>query len=240
MRINTGFPIAIAMAGLLLGGCAQWTEFTQSWEEFSTSFLPTSDMPAEISQAELKDLTAFETAAGPAEPRHPAEIQIEELGVEVQSALADTSKTKTEKEKYFGGLIARDLDIPLIARFAMGRYWKSATADQRKTYLDTFRKFIVQTYSTRLGGINVNRMEVVGAKTLGRKDVLVNSVVSSGGDKTLRAAWRVRRRADRYKILDLTVEGISLALTLRQEFASVLRKQGGVNGLISALRGRTT
>ncbi|MDP6786754.1 MAG: ABC transporter substrate-binding protein [Rhodospirillales bacterium] len=63
-------------------------------------------------------------------------------------------------------------------------------------------------------------------------------VVQSHG-APLRADWRLTNRDGTFRILDLSMEGISMALTLRQEFSSVLRRKGGVDGLIAILREKT-
>ena len=80
----------------------------------------------------------------------------------------------------FRGLLARDLDIPMIGKFVLGRHWRTASEGQRKAYLDTFSKFIVATYAKRLGGIRVDQFDVISAKSLGTKDILVRSRVVNG------------------------------------------------------------
>ncbi len=232
---------AAAAAGLMLGGCA---EITDAWNRIARALTPAEQAvqeaeerePPEAKPSEISALINFSTAAGLAESHHPAVEYIESLGDEVMAAIADTSITEAERIKFFGALLARDLDIPLIARFTLGRHWSKATREQRRTYVAVFADFVVQTYSSRLGGLKVGHFEVLKAQKVGKKDIVVRSRIAQTYAKPIRADWRMRHRDGRYRILDLSVEGISMALVLRQEFASVLRAKGGVDGLIAALR----
>ena len=219
---------------LALGGCAG------SWDGIKQAVLPSDQEPAaDIQAAEIAVLSGFETAAGPAADRHPAALHIEKLAAEVIDGLTDETMPADRRENLFRGLLARDLDIPLIGRFVLGRHWRTATEDQRQAYLKAFTRFIVATYAKRLGGIRVDHFEVIGAKSVGPRDILVKSRVANGGKKQIRADWRVRERESTFRILDLSVEGISMALTMRQEFQSILRRKEGIEGLISMLKQRS-
>ncbi len=222
----------LVIAGLALGGCAG------TWDQIA-GFLPSGDDANDIAENEIGALAEFSTAAGPAPDLHPAALHIEELGHEVMSIMSDTSMPEEERAESFRGLLARDLDILLIARFAIGNHWRSATEEQRQAYLDVFSIFVVNTYSARLGGVKVDRFEVLGAQSVGENDILVRSKVDRTDSKPIKADWRVREREGRFLILDLAVEGISMAMTLRHEFASVLRSKGGVDNLIQTLAERT-
>ncbi len=219
---------------LALGGCAG------TWDQFKQAIQPSDQESGEgIQAADIAVLSQFETAAGPAADRHPATLLMETLAAEVIAGLSDETLPADRREDLFRGLLARDLDIPMIGKFVLGRHWRSATEDQRQAYLEAFTKFIVVTYAKRLGGIHMDTFEVIGAKSLGSSDILVRSRVANGGKKPIRADWRVRERESTFRILDLSVEGISMALTLRQEFQSFLRRKEGLEGLISLLKERS-
>ncbi len=226
-----GIPLTVAAVALILGGCAE------TWDKVA-AFIAQPEETQEISTSEIAVLAEFETAAG-GQSLHPAAQHIEKLGKEVMLMMHDPSVTMDKRIEYFGSLLARDLDIPLIGRFVLGKYWKKASDQQRAAYFEVFRQFVVQTYSARLGGVEVDRFEVVGTKGIGKKDILVKSKIAQASSKPIRADWRMRNQDGVFRILDLSVEGISMALTLRKEFGSVLRKRGGVDGLIDMLKGRT-
>ncbi len=227
-----GIPLAVVAIGLMLGGCVE------TWDKV-VSFLIPAAQTEEISTSDIAVLAEFETAAG-GQAAHPAAMHIEKLGQEVMLVMHDPSVTKDKRVEHFGGLLARDLDIPLIGRFVLGKHWRKASDEQKAAYMEVFRQFVVQTYSARLGGVEVDRFEVVGTKGIGKKDILVKSKVAQASTKAIRADWRMREYDGAFRILDLSVEGISMAMTLRKEFSSVLRKKGGVDGLIVMLKDRST
>ena len=72
------------------------------------------------------------------------------LGHEVVSFLSDKFLSKERHLQRFGKLLAQNLDIPVIARFASGRYWNKSSVEQRKSYLSAFTVFAVRTYAVRL------------------------------------------------------------------------------------------
>ena len=216
--------VALALTGIVLGGCAQ------APEDHANSFLPSSEK-------DIVELASFETASGPAE-LHPAAQRIEDLSREVIAILSDSSSSKKQREAHFGQLLARDLDIPLIARFVMGKHWRRATDEQKRNYMSAFRNYVIQTYSARLGGAEVDSFNIINTKVIGKKDILVVSNVAKASTKPIRANWRLRQRNGAYRILDLSVEGISMALTLRQEFSAILKNKDGVSTLISILQKR--
>ena len=224
MRFNSILSITLVLAGFILSGCMRPSEVRPQ------SYLP----PPEDT---LNDLINFETASGP-EQIHPAAQRIEQLSREVIAILSNPSISKDQKEAHFSKLLARDLDIPLIGRFVMGRHWRRANRKQRQSYMKVFRNYVIHTYSVRLGGAEVDKFEVVNSKVIGKKDILVISNVSKARKKPVRANWRLRRRNGAYLILDLSVEGISMALTLRQEFSAILKRKGGLTTLINMLKKR--
>ena len=225
--------LAMVVAGFAVGACAE------VGGRLGHQVAPAAESPA-LTANQIAAIADFGTAAGPIGLGHPAARHVQDLANEVVSALNDGSRTDDQRIAYFRKLLARDLDIALIARFAAGASWRSATEGQRAAYLDAFADFVLQTYAIRLGGIEVTSVQVIEATSVGKGDFLVHSkVVRTEGDPATRADWRLTRRDGRFRILDLSVNGISMALTLRQEFSSVLRRQGGVDGLVALLRQRT-
>ena len=165
---------------------------------------------------------------------------IDRVGQDVLAVLSNRTLTQAQRFTYFRKILARNLDIPVLAKFMLGRHWKRATPEQRAAYTKVFSEFILQTYSARLGGTKVDSFEMLKTETAkGTEDIFVHSRVRRSGASTLRAVWRVRPYGDAFRFVDLVVEGVSMAITLRQEFASILRRDG-VDGLIAMLRGRLT
>jgi len=164
--------------------------------------------------------------------------EINRVGQDAIAILSNQSLSKDERTTYFRKVLSKELDIPVLAKFMLGRYWKHATPEQRTAYTDVFTAFLLQTYSVRLGGVKVNALSVLKAQAAGNtKDVFVHSLVRRANAGPIRAVWRVRPYGEDFRIVDLIVEGISMAVTLRQEFGSILQKDG-VDGLVTMLQGR--
>jgi phospholipid transport system substrate-binding protein len=227
------FPLLLALAVLPFGGC------TQVREDSSKAFAP-DGRELNIKESDITALANFDTASGGGEQLNAASQYIENLSQEIITVLSDASKSQEQRVEFFGGVLARDLNIPLIARFTLGKHWRSAKPEQRKAYIAIFSDYIIQTYSSRLGGAKVEKFDITTTQPVGKRDILVRTRVRNGGSDPVRADWRLRGNKDRFQIIDLSVDGISMALMLRQEFASVLRKKGGVDVLIQTLKQRTT
>jgi phospholipid transport system substrate-binding protein len=161
-----------------------------------------------------------------------------------ESALAQlqTDTSAQEREAYFRKLFVENFDVPAIGRFVLGRYWNSATPAQRDEFLKLFEDLIVQYYSGRFSEYSGEQLQVgeVRSDRPGFSTVH-SSVVLPRSSETVRVDWRVREEDGQLKIVDVMVEGVSMAVTQRAEFASVIQSRGGkLDGLLEALRAKTT
>jgi phospholipid transport system substrate-binding protein len=163
---------------------------------------------------------------------------IDQLGQQAFSDLGQSGLSLEEREAVFAKTLRKGFDLPLIAKFVMGKYWRRASPEQRDDYVDLFGRFVIKTYSQHLGGFAGSSFDIIGAKPIGKKDILVRTVVQRKSGPPVKAGWRVREKGDQHKIVDVMVEGISMAVTQRQDFASIL-KRDGVEGLLQILRAKT-
>ena len=164
---------------------------------------------------------------------------IESLVDKATSALAVNGVSRPERVDRFHILLNDHFAVKTIGRNALGRYWRKATEAERREYLQLFEDLIVETYVDRFvkySGEDV--LSVVKTVSKGPRDIVVYSQIKIlEGAPPVLVNWRVRARSGAYKIVDVMVEGISLGLTQRSEFASVIRKNGGrMEGLLEELR----
>ena len=164
---------------------------------------------------------------------------IRQLGDKAIATLQAPDLTLDQREARFRGLLAEGFDLAFIGRFVLGRYWRAASPEQRSDYLELFSEFVVQIYSTRFGGYVGESLTITGGREAGDKDVIVRTRIDRPSGPPIIADWRVRVASDRYRIVDVMVEGISMAVTQRSEFASVVQRDG-IEGLLAVLRARTT
>ncbi len=172
--------------------------------------------------------------AAPTSPDQAAQF-LNTLGAKTVNVLQAAGSSLEQKEKAVRELLGGSFDFAKIGRFVMGKSWRKASPDQRRQYQALFREFILRSYTRRLGGYAGQTFKVTGTKPIGKTDILVMTQISRPSGPPILAGWRVRNGAQGHKILDVVVSGVSMAITQRSEFRSVLRRQG-VGGLIEMLR----
>jgi len=172
------------------------------------------------------------------EKAEAAEKFVDMMASDAIAFLGSTDLSDAEKQKRFSRLLNRSFDMNTIARFALGRYWRVSSAEQRKEYQALFRDMIVEVYSRRFGEYDGQQLEVRSSRRDNDKDVTVNSfIVPDGGGQEIQVDWRVRQKNGKYKVIDVMVEGVSMALTQRSDFSSVIQRGGGeVSVLIAHLK----
>lgn len=163
---------------------------------------------------------------------------IYKLGHEALTILSSNDGTLDQREESFRNLLGNSFDLPFIARFTLGRHWRRASHTQKSIFQEVFGKYVLRTYSIRFGGYAGETMDIVSAKTAGKKDILVHTRINRPKGSSIDAHWRVRLAGSQFRIIDVMVEGISMAVTQRDEFAAVIQSRG-VEGLIKMLRART-
>ncbi len=153
--------------------------------------------------------------------------------------ILQSSGDKIERrEAEFRGLLSTGFDMSFIARFVLGKHWRKATPQQRADYQALFTEFLLKSYSRRMGGYAGETFTVADARPAGKKDIMVKTRIVQPGGPPIKADWRVRPKKGQYKIIDIMIEGVSMAVTQRSEFNAVVR-QRGIHGLLKALRART-
>jgi phospholipid transport system substrate-binding protein len=177
-------------------------------------------------------------AAGAAPSAEDARALIEQVSAEVLAILSDPALTDRQKFDALVALLERPIDLDLVARLILGRHWRTADDAQRQEYVELFREYALANLASKLHLYRGQSFEVTGAKVVSDKDALVTSRILSDGEPPLQVDWRLRERDGAGPItIDLIVEGVSLIVTLRSEFASVIERQG-FDGLLAELRAR--
>ena len=180
-------------------------------------------------------LAAHPPAAAAADPT----ALINNLGRE---ALAVLGKGTNESQRVarFRELLRADFDVPGIARFVLGRYWNTATEDQRAEFVKLFENYVALAYATRLAEYAGEQFKVTGSRPDGDGAIVSSQILRPAGSAPIKVDWRLTGRNGNYKISDVSVDGISMAVTQRSEFASVIQHSGGqLQGLIAMLREKT-
>lgn len=144
---------------------------------------------------------------------------------------------QTERLARFRQLFQADFDGPGIARFVLGRYWRSASQQEQQEYLKLFEDYVVFVYGTRLSDFSGETLKVRGSRTVENGTIVSTDVISPSSGAPIKVDWRLVTDNGAFKINDVTIEGISMMVTQRSEFASVIQRNGGqVAGLLALMR----
>jgi phospholipid transport system substrate-binding protein len=159
------------------------------------------------------------------------------MGKEATAVMADKSLSPSERLERFRDLFHRGFDIPTIARFVLGRYWNVATPAQQQDYLVQFEEMVVRSYAAHFDTYGSSAFRIVSSRPESDHDAFVTTSVAPLQGPPVTVEWRVRRRDARLAIIDVVAEGVSMSVSERQEFASVIQAKGGnIDAFIQALR----
>ena len=148
---------------------------------------------------------------------------------------------QAEKDKRFAKLFNEALDIQFIGQFVLGRYWRTATPEQRQEFIDAYRDLNVQTWSKRFDEFKGLDFVFKGTDASNSANqVFVNSTVPMEQGEPAKVVWRVKQNGNEFKIVDIIIENVSLAITARNEYTAFIKQSpDGVAGLIKNLQEKT-
>ena len=184
----------------------------------------------------LGALLIFPLSAGASSP----EEFVRETGARVFSSLGEEGLDTTEHTRRFRSLLNEAFDLPAITRFVLGRYWRTTSDEEKTEFASLFEKFLVKAYANRFRDLGDKKLKVLRSQELTGGQTLVMSEIDAEGSKPVKVNWRIRGAGQEFKITDVLVEGVSMSVTQRDEFASVIRQGGGrIDGLLRILRKKT-
>ncbi len=180
----------------------------------------------------------FTGTATRAAPASDAAGFISNLVNEGLQTLGNEKLTPADREKQFRALLTDDFDMQRIARFVLGRYWKDASEQERQNFEKLFQDYVVHSYSARFSAYSGQQVKVTGQRPESETTTIVMSqILQPNGAPPAKVDWRVRKGENGFKIVDVDVEGVSMLITQREEFGTVIQRNGGtVAGLNQALQ----
>lgn len=181
----------------------------------------------------------FYSTVGYANDAEKARSFAEKVGHKALVILKDTGLSKDVKSQKLQSMFLDTVDTDWVARFVLGHHWRKLDQAKQKAYLESYRHFLVKSYTSNFEAYAENTsFEVNGAKPLKREGQFLVAVDVIRPSQTIKIDYRVREdKNDTFKIIDIVVEGVSLLATQRSEFASVVQRQG-VDHLIEQLRSK--
>jgi phospholipid transport system substrate-binding protein len=164
---------------------------------------------------------------------------IANLSNQVLELFKDTRRADRERERQFRQIADNAFDIPKIARFILGRYWATASEAERQQFISAFEEYMVRVYWSYFSQYHAESITVLAQRDLGASGVRITTqIIRPAGKGPVKVDWTVTAQGDTYKIIDVSIEGVSQALTYREEFSSIMSRNGagGLSALTDELR----
>jgi len=153
---------------------------------------------------------------------------ISEIVDEAKKILVETN-TKEFKTKKLSEMALKTVDIKGVAYYSIGKYRKNLNDEQLKEYLSLFEKYFLKSFTSRLTDYSDPKIDVLSVEVLNPKYTIVKSLLLATDKKPeVNIEWRVyTKNPNKPLIRDLIIEGLSLARTQKEEFASVIESNNG-------------
>ena len=149
---------------------------------------------------------------------------VEELVNDAISKLADKNLNEEQKADFVEKIALENVDINALGLYTLGELRKSSNKDDIFNYQKSFQKYFLKSLSSRLTDYSSSKFEVLGDDKKSANYTIVNSkIIPSDGGPDIKIDWRIyTKNPEKPLIRDLIVEGLSLARTQKEEFASIL------------------
>ena len=169
-----------------------------------------------------------------------SKVFLEKLGKQVVEKVSNTEISDVERYNNFKQLYLSSFDNYYISRFVLGRYWKTIDKGIQKQFVDSFNKYIVATYAPKFKGWEGTFKAVDSLLENNYYNVKMDILNEDG--PTLKMMWKMYLNKNKvFKILDVNIDGVSMLVTQRAEFLSVIKNHpNGVVGLIDAMNKKTS
>ena len=165
---------------------------------------------------------------------------VENLGKQVIEKVSNVNLSETERMVNFRTLYLDSFDNYYISRFVLGQYWKRLDSNMRKQFVKSFNDYIVTTYAPKFKGWEGTFQATDSLLENNYYNVKMNVLNKDG--PTLQFMWKIYLDKNKnFKILDVNIDGVSMLVTQRAEFMSVIKNNPkGVIGLIEAMNEKTS
>jgi len=149
--------------------------------------------------------------------------------VEKAKQILVASNSKEVKTKGLSAIALDTVDIKGVGFYSLGKYRKQLSEEELEQYLVLFEKYFLKSFTSRLADYSDPKIDVVATEVLDEKYTIVKSVLVATDKKPeVKIEWRVyTKNPDKPLIRDLIIEGLSLARTQKEEFASVIQSNNG-------------
>jgi phospholipid transport system substrate-binding protein len=168
-----------------------------------------------------------------------AETFIRALVEEMETILETATPSNPQTDRFLD-LLRRRAALPQIGQFTMGLAWRSMSEAQKARFQQAFERYAARAYADNFTLYEDQEIVVSGAQDLGRKGVVVRSLLKQPNAEDIRVDWLVTDRGGPIAVADVTAEGVSLSISQREQFAAMLEERGGdIDAFLGDLEGLT-
>ena len=164
---------------------------------------------------------------------------VNELVNDIVSVLSETSTPVKDKNKKIEEIAIENVDISALGLYTLGSLRKTLDAEKLNEYNDLFSKYFLKSLTSRLTDYSSQKFEIIDEEQKSANYTIVNSkIASSDKNPEIKISWRIyTKNPEKPLIRDLIVEGLSLAKTQKEEFASILNSNNNdINALLNKLK----
>jgi phospholipid transport system substrate-binding protein len=167
-------------------------------------------------------------AAGPGETMRSTIDQ-------VLAVLKDSSLDDDQRRRSIETVAYARFDMTTMSRLVLRRSWKRFSEQQREAYIVEFKKYLANNYGSRISRYDQEQVEIIGVRDEPRGDATVRTRIVGGEFEDAQVDYRMRRKDDSWKVIDVTIEGVGMVSNFQDQFREVLSR-GGPDHLIAKLR----
>jgi phospholipid transport system substrate-binding protein len=151
-------------------------------------------------------------------------------------AVIRSNATLDQKATYFHQMLHQDFALADMSHFVLGPYWRVASGVQRREFRSLFEDYLVHYYGQRFTQYGGENLTVNGTRTDPAGVIVTSQIVRPQGSP-IAVDWRLVVSDGRYKISDVSIDDMSMALIQRSEFAAIIQRNGGrLAGLLATMR----
>jgi len=152
---------------------------------------------------------------------------VNHLTDDIITNVLQSNDTQEQKFTRFKTAFEKALDMKSIGQFVLGVYWRKASAEERQAFLDAFIDFTTKTWADRFDLYTGQKIVFSGTRNAeGKNQLYVDSTIEN--NPPVQVIWRLKQtKSGDFKIIDIIVEGVSMAMSYRNEYSAFLQKNGG-------------
>ena len=166
---------------------------------------------------------------------NPAIDFVSETADKVINEILTADVSRDEKMERFQETFTKALDLKNIGQFVLGVHWRKATPADREAFLNAFMDFTTKTWADGFDSYQGQKIVFTGVRNAEKNQLYVDSTIQN--NPPVEVIWRLKQKDNSYRIIDIIVEGVSMAMSYRNEYSSFLQTHDGkVSALTAELK----